>query len=162
VALRLRGFAFEGKMKSLASANVLVETRDRMLQVRPEDKAIWGRMSATQMMRHLGFACEIPLGERAAEPVMGPMPKVVKFVALRSGLQWPKNLKTVKELVRALDEDCPAEFDGLVAVAIEKMEKLAGAMQCTVSHPMFGSMTGGDWKRWGYLHADHHLRQFGR
>jgi hypothetical protein len=27
---------------------------------------------------------------------------------------------------------------------------------------MFGPMTEKDWMRWGYLHADHHLRQFGR
>ncbi len=120
-------------------------------------------MTATEMVRHLlGLACEVTLGERAVEPVMGPMPKVVKFVALRSGLQWPKNLKTAKELERALDEDCSAEFDALVSVAIGKMEKLAAGGRCVESHPMFGPMTAGDWMRWGYLHADHHLRQFGR
>ncbi len=133
-----------------------------MLRVRPEDSAMWGRMTATQMVRHLSFACEVPLGERTAEPVMVPMPKLLKFMALRSGLQWAKNLTTPKELVRALDEDCPAEFDELVAVSIGKMEKLAGGARCVESHPFFGPMTTGDWMRWGYLHADHHLRQFGR
>jgi hypothetical protein len=29
------------------------------------------------------------------------------------------------------------------------------------SHPIFGAMSAGDWLRWGYLHMDHHLRQFG-
>jgi hypothetical protein len=29
-------------------------------------------------------------------------------------------------------------------------------------HPMFGAMTTLEWMRWGYLHTDHHLRQFGR
>jgi hypothetical protein len=29
-------------------------------------------------------------------------------------------------------------------------------------HPMFGAMSHDDWMRWGYLHADHHLRQFGQ
>ena len=149
-------------MKSLASADVVSETRDRMLRVCAEDRARWGKMTATQMVRHVGFAYEVALGERAAEPVIGPMPKVVKFVALRSGLQWPKNLKTTTELVQALAEDCSAEFDELVGVAIEKMEKLAGATWCVASHPFFGAMTVRDWMRWGYLHADHHLRQFGR
>ena len=27
-------------------------------------------------------------------------------------------------------------------------------------HPLFGPLTEPEWKRWGYLHADHHLRQF--
>ena len=43
-------------MKSLVSVDVLSETRDRILRVRPEDRAIWGKMTATQMVRHLGLA----------------------------------------------------------------------------------------------------------
>jgi hypothetical protein len=30
------------------------------------------------------------------------------------------------------------------------------------AHPIFGRMTEAEWMRWGYLHTDHHLRQFGR
>jgi hypothetical protein len=29
-------------------------------------------------------------------------------------------------------------------------------------HPMFKEMSEKDWMRWGYLHTDHHLRQFGQ
>jgi hypothetical protein len=29
-------------------------------------------------------------------------------------------------------------------------------------HPIFGILTREEWMRWGWLHADHHLRQFGR
>ena len=29
-------------------------------------------------------------------------------------------------------------------------------------HPIFLDLTQTQWMRWGYLHADHHLRQFGR
>jgi hypothetical protein len=28
-------------------------------------------------------------------------------------------------------------------------------------HPIFGRMSDAAWLRWGYLHMDHHLRQFG-
>ena len=28
-------------------------------------------------------------------------------------------------------------------------------------HPFFGDMSEAEWMRWGYLHCDHHLRQFG-
>ena len=85
-----------------------------------------------------GLACEVPLGERTVEPVMVPMPKVLKLMALRSGLQWGKNLTTPKELERALDGDCSAEFDELVAVAIGKMEMLVGGARCVESHPFLG------------------------
>jgi hypothetical protein len=29
------------------------------------------------------------------------------------------------------------------------------------SHPLWGQMSDWEWGRWGYLHTDHHLRQFG-
>jgi hypothetical protein len=35
-----------------------------------------------------------------------------------------------------------------------------GCSALAATHPMFGSMHRADWLRWGYLHADHHLRQF--
>jgi hypothetical protein len=28
-------------------------------------------------------------------------------------------------------------------------------------HPIFGELTEREWMRWGYLHTDHHFRQFG-
>jgi hypothetical protein len=149
-------------MKSLASAEVLSETRERMLRVCAEDRAIWGRMSATEMMRHLGFACEAAVGDRAAGLVRMPARGVVKFVALRSGVRWKRNIKTTPELERALDEECSAGFGEIVGFAVAKMETLAGCRRCVEIHPMFGPMSMEDWMRWGYLHADHHLRQFGR
>jgi hypothetical protein len=29
------------------------------------------------------------------------------------------------------------------------------------THPLLGTMSNAAWLRWGYLHVDHHLRQFG-
>jgi hypothetical protein len=29
------------------------------------------------------------------------------------------------------------------------------------AHPLLGTMSDAAWMRWGYLHVDHHLRQFG-
>ena len=149
-------------MKSLASAEVLSETRARLLKVSADDRALWGRMTAKQMMRHLGCSYEMALGERLMEPMKGMPSAVIKFVALRTGLPWPKNSKTMPELIRALDECPETEFEELVGVAVAKMEDVAKGTQWAESHPMFGGMTAKDWMRWGYLHADHHLRQFGR
>lgn len=149
-------------MKSLASAAVLLETRNRLFAVRPEDRARWGKMTATQMVRHLGCACDVALGERTVQPVKGLPPSVMKWVALRSGLRWAKNYKTAPELERLIDEGSVGSFDAMVRDAAEKMEALTVVGRCASQHPFFGTMTEADWMRWGYLHADHHLRQFGR
>jgi Protein of unknown function (DUF1569) len=149
-------------MKSLASAEVLRETRARLKSVRAEDRALWGKMTATQMVWHVGCAYEVAVGDRVVRPVKGPPPGLMKFVALRSGFRWPKNLATTPELLRALEEELTGEFVELRDRAIAKMDVLASGVRVAASHPFFGGMTAKDWMRWGYLHADHHLRQFGR
>jgi hypothetical protein len=148
--------------KSLASVEVLSEIRGRLRSVRVDDRARWGKMTAKRMVRHLICSYEVALGERTVEPLQGLPPVLVKWMALRSGLRWPKNLQTVPELKRAIAEHSEIEFDVLMRAVIESMEAVARGTHYAPAHPMFGPMTPEDWMRWGYLHADHHLRQFGR
>jgi hypothetical protein len=149
-------------MKSLASVEVLAEIRGRLRNVRVDDRTHWGKMTAKRMVRHLICSYEVALGERTVGPLKGPPPVLMKWVALRSGLRWPKNVRTVPELKRAIEEHSEVEFDVLIRAVIESMEAVARGPRYAPSHPMFGPMTPEDWMRWGYLHADHHLRQFGR
>jgi Protein of unknown function (DUF1569) len=150
-------------MKTLASLDVLSEIRERLRSVRIDDHALWGSMTAKQMVRHLRCSCEVALGERSVEPRQGFAPVLMKFLALRTGVRWPKNVETTPELKRAMKErSSSSEFDVQVCSAIDKIQILATGTQYAAAHPMFGPMSDKDWKRWGYLHADHHLRQFGR
>ena len=149
-------------MKSLASREVLSETKERLRRLTPEDRALWGKMSVTQMVRHLSCAYDVALGDREVGPVKGPPPWLLKFAALRSGLRWPKGTPTTPELIMALEEESTTTFDQLIGETIEKMKTVARGERWQTSHPMFGKMSAKDWMRWGYLHADHHLRQFGR
>jgi hypothetical protein len=50
------------RMKSLASREVLSETKERLRRVTPEDRALWGKMSVTQMLRHLSCSYDVALG----------------------------------------------------------------------------------------------------
>jgi hypothetical protein len=150
-------------MKSLASVEVLSETRDRLMGLLAEDKALWGKMTAGQMVRHLSCAYDVALGDREVAPLKATIPPpVMKWIALRSGLRWPKNVATTPELIRALEEECSGNFMDSVRETAEKMELVAKGTRWTRQHPMFGAMSAKDWMRWGYLHANHHLRQFGR
>jgi uncharacterized protein DUF1569 len=50
-----------------------------------------------------------------------------------------------------------AELGRLLAdIATARRGRLGGQV-----HPIFGPMSESAWLRWAYLHADHHLRQFG-
>ncbi|MBS1801586.1 MAG: DUF1569 domain-containing protein [Acidobacteria bacterium] len=150
-------------MKSLASASVVAETRERLQRLTEQDRPLWGKMTVRQMVRHLSCAYEVALAERKVEAVKGPPPWLMKFAALRLPLQWPKGkAETPPELKRAVEKDPSGPFGELVDEAVAKMEAVASGTRWQESHPFFGAMTSADWMRWGYLHADHHLRQFGR
>jgi hypothetical protein len=149
-------------MKSMASAKVLAETTERFRSLREDDRAVWGRMTASQMVRHLSYCYETTLGTRAVAIIVERPSPMVKFMALRSGIPWRKNSPSAPELVLAVEEECCSTFAEQVRDVIEKTEEFASGRPLAPRHPFFGPMTAGDWMRWGYLHADHHLRQFGR
>jgi hypothetical protein len=56
-------------------------------------------------------------------------------------------------------EDFRRDVEGLAAM-IERLTRAQKDFQWR-RHPLFDEMSERDWLRWGYLHVDHHLRQFG-
>lgn len=87
----------------------------------------------------------------------------MKWVALRTPLKWPKGVKTMAEVEQGVGGTCPSEFqldrDELLTIIDDFCTRDCAAF--AAGHPIFGPMKHNDWMRWGYLHADHHLRQFG-
>ncbi len=97
-----------------------------------------------------------------------PTPKllnrtVVKWLALQAPLPWPKGVKTRPEVDQEFGGTQPIEFARDVqalATLIERFTRAQKDFQFPL-HPIFGAMSEQEWSRWGYLHMDHHLRQFG-
>jgi hypothetical protein len=150
-------------MKSLSNPDDVAEIRFRMLVLTAEDQPQWGAMNVTQMVCHLREPYLFALSHEPYEPVKLPIsPRAAKFMALRSPMPWPKGLPTLPEFKiggAAMDTTgFAADHAGL----IEAFDGFCAAPSLTKDHPFFTTMTHADWMRWGYLHADHHLRQFGR
>ena len=57
----------------------------------------------------------------------------------------------------------PVEFELDRGELLSLLERFCGTAddQFCPTHPIFGRMTARHWRRWAYLHMDHHLRQFG-
>ena len=149
-------------MKNLGERQSVEEIRQRIAALRADDARLWGLMSVVEMLCHVRQAYR-GAGTQAEVKIMpGPLPpKVLKFFALRVPMQWPKTIQTVPGLRR---EALPPRRDFEVerALLIEAFNAFVEEAAERFGHPIFGSMTTRDWQRWGYLHADHHLRQFGR
>jgi len=149
-------------MKTLGNPDDATEIRARILALTAEDQPRWGVMNATQMVCHVREPYLFALSPEPYEQIKLPIsPKAAKFMALRSPLPWPKGLPTLPELKIGASMATTA-FAEDHATLFEAFDRFCATPSLTKEHPFFATMEHADWMRWGYLHADHHLRQFGR
>jgi hypothetical protein len=153
-------------MKTLARERDTAEVLQRVKALGPTSVRRWGRMSAHQMVCHLCDGCRLLTEQRAIAPVTRPLPPaVMKWIALYLPMRWPSGIQTTPELDQEAGGGTkPVEFAADVARLLELLNSIASAPRASFDgrmHPIFGRMSGRDWLRWAYLHADHHLRQFG-
>ncbi len=135
----------------------------RVKSLRATDEAQWGVMRVGEMVRHVDGAFRMALGEEPVARVASPLPRgLVKWIALWSPLRWPHGLPTVPELRRGEQRVRVGEFAADHAVLLEGLQRFGRLRELQTDHPIFGRMRTRDWMRWGWLHTDHHLRQFGR
>jgi hypothetical protein len=119
-------------------------------------------MSVGEMVCHCREAFRGAYGDRPFAPQPGKIPgPVMKRLALQMPMPWPKGVPTVAELKTGQPGMIPGVFAQDRDELLFEMERFA-ASTIETPHPIFGRMSSADWMRWGYLHTDHHLRQFGR
>jgi len=121
-------------------------------------------MSVGQMVCHLSDSYLAALGEKAVSPAMGWLQRtVLKWIALSLPIPWPHGAKTRPEVEQGLGGTPPVDWERDRATLLAVFHRFSGeSAHYADTHPIFGPMSRQDWIRWGYLHADHHLRQFGR
>jgi hypothetical protein len=159
----VRGSTGSIPMSTLLNNDVRVTLTARVRQLRPDSVRQWGRMTPHQAICHMCDAFKMSLNEREVAPVKGTFKPVLRFVALRLPLRWPRGIQTVPEAEQGAGGTPPTEFERDRAELLSLIERFGSARpeQLCRSHPMFGSMTAQLWGRWAYRHMDHHLRQFG-
>jgi hypothetical protein len=151
-------------MKSLGSRQDTDEILRRLHALRPESQRRWGRMTPHQAVCHLSDAFRSMLGETPVEFSGTILHRtLLKWYALRVPLAWPKGIKTRPEVDQEHGGTRPVEFEHDMRQLETLVESFARPAQGSKrnTHPIFGEMSEADWLRWGYLHMDHHLRQFG-
>ena len=151
-------------MRTLDSAADRQAIVRRMSAITASDRRVWGEMSAHQMVCHLCDSFRVALGERYASPATGFLKRTaIKWIALRVPAKWPKGTPTPPEVEQGVGGTAPVEFEADRSELLSLTRRFYDRSDDpSVSHPYFGRMTRQEWLRWGYLHADHHLRQFGR
>ena len=116
------------------------------------------------MVCHLSDALRMGTGHKPVSHATGPLQRtILKWIVLYAPLSWPAGILTRPEIDQELAGTKPIDFAADVA-QLETLLELVTAQTRSFDwqvHPIFGRMSDAAWLRWGYLHMDHHLRQFG-
>ncbi len=151
-------------MKSLRNPQQVDEILARLERITSATPRLWGKMSAHQMVCHLNDAFKLYTGVIRAAPPGFPYPsKLLKWGSLFVPVRWPKGFKTVVEVDQQQGGTRPVDFEQDVTELRGRVIRFAQIPDnfSWPIHPYLGAMTAGEWMRLGYLHTDHHLRQFG-
>ncbi|MGQ7946928.1 DUF1569 domain-containing protein [Flavobacterium sp. WC2509] len=131
----------------------------RINTLTPEAKALWGKMSVDQMLKHANETIIVAFGETQVKVnfVLRLLGRILKKNAFNSG--FGKNSPTAKEFIFTGQYD----FDESKTELIKNFNRFTeGTQSITVmNHPFWGKMTYEDWNKLMWIHIDHHLKQFG-
>ena len=144
-------------------SSILVERDRRTLFARfrkltPEHQPSWGRLSAREMVCHLGDQLAVALGDISSEPKGSLLTKTVaKWLVLYVPFPAPKGkVNTVPEMLTTQPSDWEkdtARFEPLLSRLVDT--------KALAPHPAFGKLSRSQWGILAAKHIDHHLRQFG-
>lgn len=95
--------------ESIADREAIVRRISALTQI---DNRLWGKMSAHQMVCHLCDSYKSALGEKDASPATGFMQTtLIKWIALRAPMKWPKGTATRPEVEQGVGGTAPVEFE---------------------------------------------------
>ena len=151
-------------METLKHVACRAETAQRLRRLSTESPRQWGKMTANQMVCHLTNSYQMATGERPAKDRSSLWTRTgLKWRFLYAPVPWPKGVPTSPRNDPQRDGTKPTDFAQDLERLIQRFDAFVAAAQagqCS-RHPLFGALSPKQWLRWGYLHADHHLRQFG-
>jgi len=151
-------------MRTLESKSDRESILARISALTSSDPRLWGKMLAHQMVCHLCDSYKVAMGEKSVSMATGLLQQtVIKFIALRLPAKWPKGSPTRPEVEQGVGGTAPVGFEEDRGELLSVIDRFCdGGPNLAIPHPFFGLLNRQEWMRWGYLHADHHLRQFGR
>lgn len=137
------------------------EIINRIDELHPDSKPMWGKMSVAQMLAHCIVPTKVSLGEATSKRnIFGILFGKTAKKRLMSEAPFPKNLPTDPSFII---KDAPDFYDKQQELKnlIEKLYNTNKGDLSNRKHPFFGKMTDDEWGILNYKHLDHHLKQFG-
>ncbi len=138
------------------------EIINRIGQLTPDTKGLWGKMSVAQMLAHCNVTYEM------AYENIHPAPNaylkfILKLLVKKSVVNetpYKKSIQTAPAFIIKSDKDFAIEKERLVNY-IFKTQELGESYFEGKESLSFGSLNKTEWNNMFYKHLNHHLQQFG-
>ncbi|MEI6087091.1 MAG: DUF1569 domain-containing protein [Bacteroidota bacterium] len=148
-------------MKNVFSLTDSSEVINRIGQLTPDTKGLWGKMSVAQMLAHCNVTYEM------AYENIHPAPNAfVKFIlkllvkkSVVNETPYKKSIQTAPAFIINSNKDFAIEKERLVNY-IKKTQELGASYFEGKESLSFGSLNKTEWNNMFYKHLDHHLQQF--
>ncbi|TAE71598.1 MAG: DUF1569 domain-containing protein [Bacteroidetes bacterium] len=149
-------------MKNLFNANDVAQTIERINQLTPTTKGLWGKMSVGQMLAHCNVPYEFVYDNIHAKP--GFFMKIILKLFVKSAVvgekPYKKNSPTAPAFVIKEDKNFETEKKRLIDY-LEKTLALGENHFDGKESVSFGKLSKNEWNIMFSKHLDHHLQQFG-
>lgn len=146
--------------KSIFNPSDNQEIINRIQNLSPNSKALWGKMSVDQMLKHCNDAILVAFNEKELNipfiwRILGPL---MKNMVIKKP-EFDKNSPTAKEFIYRENFNFETVKNDLIT-NFSRFQTGFSAITCK-KHPFWGKMSAEDWNNLHWKHVDHHLRQFG-
>lgn len=144
-------------MKDKLTSYIIDSIVTRANNLSPTAQPLWGTMSVNAMLFHCSLINNQILNQtKTIKTVFKHRLMKPVFYALK---KMPKGIKTGSKYL-------PPQADALIfqnelSNYIATMNRFKNSGKIVGTHPMFGPLNTNEWRKFVWLHMDHHLRQFG-
>lgn len=148
-------------MRSIFNLDDKDEIINRIDELHPDSKPMWGKMSVSQMLAHCVVPAKISAGEITGKRnIFGMLFGKMAKKRMVGEEPFKRNLPTDPSFIVKHAPDFYETQQELKEV-IERLYATDKTVLLQRQHPFFGKLKVDEWGLLNYKHFDHHLKQFG-
>jgi len=148
-------------MKNIFLKEDVSEYIDRINELSPDSKALWGKMSVNQMLAHCNVSYEMVYEDIHKKP--NNFIKIVLRLFVKNKVvnekPYSKNNPTAPQFIVKDERNFEIEKNRLINYIIKTQELGEDTFEGKISHS-FGKLSSKEWNNMFAKHLDHHLTQF--
>ena len=148
-------------MKNIFLKEDVSEYIDRINELSPDSKALWGKMSVNQMLAHCNVSYEMVYEDIHKKP--NNFIKIVLRLFVKNKVvnekPYSKNNPTAPQFIVKDERNFEIEKNKLINYIIKTQELGEDTFEGKISHS-FGKLSSKEWNNMFAKHLDHHLTQF--